>query len=155
MSTCLSLYRCMRAKSLQSCPTLFNPIDYGPPSSSVHGILQARVLEWIAMPPSRGCSRPRNQTCASYIGRWVLYHWATWEALWTYTQTHAHMCAHTHVFLQESDHTRLSFLKLAFFYLTGSWASFQVDLAYHFNRCMVFQCMNASWFISQSPIAGM
>ena len=39
----------MRAKSLQSCPTLFNPIDYGPPSSSVHGILQARVLEWGAI----------------------------------------------------------------------------------------------------------
>ena len=78
-----------------------------------------------------------------------------------YEHTHKHIHTYiTHVrtctlFLQESDHTRLSFLKFALFYLTGSWASFQVDLAYRFNRCMVFQCMNVSWFISQSPIAGM
>ena len=39
---------CMRAKSLQSCPTLCNPMDGSPPGSSVHGILQARILEWVA-----------------------------------------------------------------------------------------------------------
>ena len=37
------------AKSLQSCPTLCNPMDSSPPGSSVHGILQARVLEWVAI----------------------------------------------------------------------------------------------------------
>ena len=37
------------AKSLQSCPTLCDPVDYSPPGSSVHGILQARILEWIAL----------------------------------------------------------------------------------------------------------
>ena len=42
------------AKSLQSCPTLFNPIDYRPPGFSVHGILQARILEWVVMPSSFG-----------------------------------------------------------------------------------------------------
>ena len=41
------------AKSLQSCLTLFNPVECSPPGSSVHGILQARVLEWVAMPSSR------------------------------------------------------------------------------------------------------
>ena len=45
---------------LQSCPTLCNPME--PASSSVHGILQARILEWAAMPFSRGSSQPRNQT---------------------------------------------------------------------------------------------
>ena len=41
------------AKSLQSCLTLCDPMDYNPPASSVHGILLARILEWVAMPSSR------------------------------------------------------------------------------------------------------
>ena len=45
--------RCMHAKSLQSCPTLCDPVDCSPPGSSVHRILQARILEWVAMPSSR------------------------------------------------------------------------------------------------------
>ena len=39
----------MRAKSLQSCPTLCDPMNYSPPGFSVHGILQARILEWVAI----------------------------------------------------------------------------------------------------------
>ena len=50
------------AKSFQLCLTLCNPVDCSPPGSSVHGILQARVLEWVAMPSSRGSSQPRDQT---------------------------------------------------------------------------------------------
>ena len=46
------------AKSLQSCPTLGNPVDCSLPGSSVHGILQARILEWAAMPSSRESSQP-------------------------------------------------------------------------------------------------
>ena len=46
-------------KSRQSCPTLCNPMDCSPPGSSVHGISQARILEWVAMPSSRGSSCPR------------------------------------------------------------------------------------------------
>ena len=48
------------AKSLQSSPTLCDPIDGSPPVSSVHGILQARILEWGAISYSRGSSRPRD-----------------------------------------------------------------------------------------------
>ena len=44
-------------------PTLCVPMDCDLPGSSVHGILQARILEWVAMPSSRGFSRPRDQTC--------------------------------------------------------------------------------------------
>ena len=61
----------------QSCLTLCDPMDYSPPGSSVHGILQARILEWVAMPSSRGSSQLRDQTPISYvscIGRQVLYH---------------------------------------------------------------------------------
>ena len=67
----------------QSCPTLCDPLGCSPPGSSVHGILQARILECTAMPSSRESSWPRDQTQVSYIsciGRWILYHWATWEA---------------------------------------------------------------------------
>ena len=49
----------VHAKSHQSCLPLCNPMDYSPPGFSVHGILQARILEWVAMPSSRGSSWPR------------------------------------------------------------------------------------------------
>ena len=68
---------CVPAKSLQWCLTLCHPMDHSLPGFSVHGILQARILEWVAMPSSRGSSRSRVQTCISYIfciGRRVLYH---------------------------------------------------------------------------------
>ena len=56
---------CMRAKSLQSCPTLCNPMDYTPSDSSVRGIFQARILEWVAMPSSMGSPQLRDQTHVS------------------------------------------------------------------------------------------
>ena len=48
--------------------------------SSVHGILPAIILDWVAVSFSRGSSQPRDWTQVSCIGRWILYHWATWEA---------------------------------------------------------------------------
>ena len=51
---------CTCAKLLQSCPILCDPMDCSPPGSSVHGIPQTRVLEWVAIPFSRGPSRPRD-----------------------------------------------------------------------------------------------
>ena len=50
------------AKLLQSCLTLCDSMDCSPPGSSVYGILQARILKWVAMPFSRESSRPRDQT---------------------------------------------------------------------------------------------
>ena len=58
------------AKSLQSCPTLCDPIDGSPPGSSVPGILQARILEWVAISFSVPC-----------IGRQILNPWTNWEVL--------------------------------------------------------------------------
>ena len=60
------LSRFSSVQSLQSCPNLCDPIDCSLPGSSVHGILQARVLEWVATPSSRGSSRPRDRTLASF-----------------------------------------------------------------------------------------
>ena len=51
----------------RSCPTLCNPMDYRPSGSSVHGILKARILEWAAMPFSRGSSQFRDRTWVSLI----------------------------------------------------------------------------------------
>ena len=74
----------MQAKSLQLCLTLCNPMNCGPPDSSVHGILQARILEWVAKPSSGASSPPRDQTSISYvscIGRQVLYQQSHLESL--------------------------------------------------------------------------
>ena len=63
----------------QSC----DPMDCSPPGSSVHGISQTRILQWVAIPFSRESSQPRDGThisCVSCIGRQILYHCATWEA---------------------------------------------------------------------------
>ena len=58
---------CILCVCAQSCPTLCDPMDCHPSGSSVHGIFQARVLEWVAISSSRGSSQPRNQTCMSCI----------------------------------------------------------------------------------------
>ena len=51
---------CVCVLSRFSCATLCDPVDCSPPGSSVHGILQAGILEWVAMPSSRGSSQPRD-----------------------------------------------------------------------------------------------
>ena len=71
----------MWVQLLSPCLAPCDLMDCGPPGSSVHGLLQARILEWVAIPFSRGSSRPRDRTRVFCIGRWVLYHRATWEAL--------------------------------------------------------------------------
>ena len=80
------IFRCVRA---QACLTLCDSMDCSPTSSSVHGTFQARILEWVAMPSSRGSSQPRDWThisCVSCIGRWILYLCATWEAPFIFTE---------------------------------------------------------------------
>ena len=64
----------------QSCPTLCDPVGCSPPGSSTHGILQARILEWVAISFSSWSSRPRDQTQVSRIADRCFNLWATWEA---------------------------------------------------------------------------
>ena len=71
------------AKSLQSCPTLCNPIDGSPPGSPVPGILQARTQQWVAMPSSRGASQPRDRihiSASPALAGGFFTTSATWEA---------------------------------------------------------------------------
>ena len=65
----------VKVKVAQSCPTLCEPMDY-----TVHGILQARILEWVAFPFSRGSSQPRDQTQVSHIAGGFFTSWPTREA---------------------------------------------------------------------------
>ena len=71
----LSVYNCMVSCSVVS---VYDPTNCSPLVSSVHEILQERILEWVAMPSSRGSSWPRNQTQVSYVcctgDGWVIYH---------------------------------------------------------------------------------
>ena len=69
---------CVHAKWLQFCLTLCNFMNYSPPGSSIHGIFQSRIVEWVAMPSSRRSSQCRDGTCIPYIsciGSQVLYHY--------------------------------------------------------------------------------
>ena len=67
-------------KVVQPCPTPRNPMGCSPPGSSVHGVLQARIVEWIAMPFSRGSSQPRGCAPVSRTAGRFFTVWATREA---------------------------------------------------------------------------
>ena len=73
--TSLTLHILVVVKVVHSCPTLCDPVDY-----TVHGILRARILEWVAVPFSRGSSQPRDQTQVSCIAGRFSTSWATREA---------------------------------------------------------------------------
>ena len=89
----------------QSCPILCNPIDCSPPGSSIHGISQARILEWVAVPFSSGSSQPRDRTWASPLQADSLLVWATREA---------------------SHWIEYSFCKKRSCCLTHTWKAFQI-----------------------------
>ena len=70
----------MKVKVTQSCPTLCNSMNYSLPGSSVLGLLQARILEWVAIPFSRGSSLPRDLPRVSWFAGRSFTVWATREA---------------------------------------------------------------------------
>ena len=78
------IFMCVHAKSLQSCPTLCDPMDYSPPGSPVYATLQARILEQVAMPSPGDLLDPviEHASFVSCIGRWVPCPLATSEALY-------------------------------------------------------------------------
>ena len=74
---CVCVCVCVCVWITQSCLTLCDPTNCSPPGFSVHGILQARILEWIAIPFSRGSSQPRDWTLVSCIAGKFFTTWAT------------------------------------------------------------------------------
>ena len=78
----------MHAKLLQSCPTLRVPMDFGPPGFSVHGILQARILEWVACPPPGDLPNPGikpESPMSSALAAEFFTASATWDTPWVGT----------------------------------------------------------------------
>ena len=117
---CLFVYLCVCVHVCSVRSDCLRPLDCSPEGSSVHGSLQARTLEWVAMSSSRGPSQPRDWTRFSLIfhtGRQILYHWATREAptaiplsisdfiditcayvsVWSYIYIHIQVQAHVHI----------------------------------------------------------
>ena len=105
-------------KFAQSCPTLCGPMYY-----TVHGILQARILEWVAFPFSRASSQPRDQTQVSHIAGRFFISWATREAL---------VASHSGELYSDIDPFRSIFHNCFLF----SFPSFYVFLESYFPPCI-------------------
>ena len=112
MSLNTHTYEYMCAKSLQLCPTLCSPMDCSLPSSSVHAILQTRILEWVAMPFSRGSSQLRIEPMSlmsPVLAGGFFTTSANWEAhmniyelykiIYTHISTYTHTCNCSKTFL--------------------------------------------------------
>ena len=84
-------YKEMKVSVVQLCPTLCDLTDCSPPGSSVHGILQARILKWVAIPFSRGSSQPRGWTWISCIAGRFFTIWATKTFLYKWTRQRLHV----------------------------------------------------------------
>ena len=79
-NVCVCACECVCVLVTHLCLTLCDPMDCSPPRSSVHGILQTRILEWVAMPPSRASSQSRDWSQVSHIAGRFFTVWATREA---------------------------------------------------------------------------
>ena len=127
----MSLMKCLTnvhmCKVTSLARTLCDSLDCSLPVYSVYRILQARRLEWVAIPYSRGSSWPRDRTHIFYvscIGRCILYHWATREACLTYTAYFLPIYAPRHImWIDEARETASDFLEsyLLFFNRVTYW----------------------------------
>ena len=106
----------MKVKVTQLCPTLCDPMDY-----TVHGILQARILEWVAFPFSRGSSQPRDQTQVSHSAGRFFTSWATreWAVIYLERKGNDSVQSLSHVWLFATPWTAAC---QAFLSITGSWS---------------------------------
>ena len=109
-------------KVAQPCPTLCNPMDCSPSGSSIHGLLQARILEWVVIPFSRGSSWSRDWTRVSCIAGRFFTVWATREALGPHSNSQTSFMGHPekccppvhYVFWAGTWYTALVFVPQAF-----------------------------------------
>ena len=92
ISMWISHTSCVHAMLIQSCPTLCDPMDGSPPGSSVHGILQARILEWVAISFSKGSSQPRDWICLSLSSPALVGRFFTTSAPWEGLFRHCCLC---------------------------------------------------------------
>ena len=114
----------------QSCPTLGDPMDCSIPGSSVHGIFQAKVLEWVAISFFRGSSPPGDQTWVSHIAGRCFTVWATREALSVFRNLTSFPLSVHFSFLQDKIHFTVSPFIKALLFQSPSLFSFK-DLAFY------------------------
>ena len=125
---------CMRAESLQLCLTLCDPMDCSPLGSDVHGMLQARKLEWVPISSSRGSFRLRDQTHISYVScidRQVLCH-------------HCHMGSSTDLDLGWLLFSVLCNTSSLSAPLSGSFLTVVFSLSFNFLLCLFFSFLLSS-----------
>ena len=120
---------CWKVKVTQSCPTPCDPMDY-----TVHGILQARKLEWVAVPFLRGSSQPRDQTQASHIAGRFFTSWATGE-----TQTF-HLSKFGRWYMAFNKLSQLFYLPGKVFICLECWVD-RVFLPSFFSFLPLFHCL--------------
>ena len=136
----IHIYACVHAESIQSCPTLCNPVDCSPPGSPVHGVLEARVLMWVAVPFSRGSSLTQGLNpyllCLLYWQEGFLplappekpYIFTLY--IYVHTYTHMYICTHTY---RHPNPTSLKNENLEMLYLLSTLAS--PALPTYFSSC--------------------
>ena len=132
------IYFCMQwegeseSEVAQLCPTLCNPVDCSPPDFSVHGILQARILEWVAVSFSRGSSQPRDRTQVSCIAGRRFNLWAARrENYFPQTNNKLHQLLNSLPFL--------TVYSISIFYeiFTSPWVCFQDAPGLHWSMWLL------------------
>ena len=116
----------------QLCPTLCDLLGCSPPVSSVHGVSQARIREWVAMPSSRKSSRLRDQSCVSCIGKRILHHRTTWEA--------SHSYGWSHIRRRESRRIPQILARVSL-----TWLLFHPGVFSHVYLCSLFKSVSSSF----------
>ena len=117
------------------CPTLGDPMDCSPWGSSVHGVSQARIREWVAMPSSRKSSRPKDQSCVSCvscIGKRILHHSTAWEA--------SHSYGWSHIRRRESRRIPQILARVSLM-----WLLFHPGVFSHVYLCSLFKSVSSSF----------
>ena len=144
----LCVCACMHAQLLSYVQLFVTPMDCRPPGFSVHGIFQARILEWIATSSSRGSSRPSDQTrvsCVSCIGRWILYHWTTWQILILSPWIKLYLTQRLISQWGEPIHSSLIETTSFLFGARESWLREKAQI-YHWSQDLLsYNCVNLMW----------
>ena len=134
----------------QSCPTLCNPMDWSSPGSSVHGILQARILEWVTIPLSRGSSQPRDWTRVSCIEGRFFTVWATREdCLMSFISSHIQFIWISLIVSNMSFHGQLSWVGIQ--KCLHYWVSLSCLLSLLFQQSSSLHLFPpCNWFVGKS-----
>ena len=133
-----------RSEVAQSCPTLCDPMNCSPPGFSVHGIFQARILEWVAISFSRRSSRPRDWTRVSHIVGRRFTIWATREG-------NVKECSnyHTITFISHASKEMLKILE-ARLQQYVNWELSDVQAGFRKGRGIRDQIANIHWIIEKA-----